>query len=61
MAVIQRHENRNGACPKCGWGLSRDALERATGEITDGVLFLTCTNCQEEMHVEVTLVIEEKL
>lgn len=60
MAVVQDHEGR-GACPKCQYTFPEDILNNTFGHLTDGLLYLTCPNCQEDLTVRITFVWNEVL
>ncbi|OLV20164.1 hypothetical protein [Deinococcus marmoris] len=60
MAVVQDHEARGG-CPRCQHLFPEDILENAFGHLSDGVLYLACPNCRQELTVEVKFVWSEVL
>lgn len=62
MAVVQDHEDASGSCPKCGRLFDKAELDvNARGHLSDGLLFIICPNCQEDLTVRITFVWSEVL
>lgn len=52
MSVTQERRTTNGCCPACGHPVDQDFfLSNASGHLSDGLLFITCPNCQEQISV----------
>lgn len=62
MAVTQTETRTNGCCPKCDHPIPQDFfLNGVHGHLSDGLLFLTCPNCQAQIDVIVELQVTERV
>ena len=60
MACTKDHESSNGECPRCVLVFSvRTWADRSSGQIEDGLLWVTCPNCQSELELRLSLTLVE--
>ena len=60
MAVTQEHADQCGTCPRCQHHFPLEVWARnAQGHLSDGLMWVCCPNCQQELTLEVTLKFDE--